>query len=108
MECIMTAQIIDGKLMAQQLREQLAQKVAELPTVPHLAVILVGNDEASIIYDRNKQKAAEAIGMKCTIHHLDEQTPQDQLLDLIKQLNSDSSVNGIIVQMPLPNRLLRV
>jgi len=101
----MTAQIIDGKLMAQQLREQLAQKVAELPTVPHLAVILVGNDEASIIYDRNKQKAAEAIGMKCTIHHLDEQTPQDQLLDLIKQLNSDSSVNGIIVQMPLPKHL---
>jgi len=105
MERIMTAQIIDGKLMAQQLREQLAQKVAELPTVPHLAVILVGNDEASIIYDRNKQKAAEAIGMKCTIHHLDEQTPQDQLLDLIKQLNSDSSVNGIIVQMPLPKHL---
>ncbi len=101
----MTAQIIDGKLMAQQLREQLAQKVAELPTVPHLAVILVGNDEASIIYDRNKQKAAEAIGMKCTIYHLDEQTPQDQLLDLIKQLNSDSSVNGIIVQMPLPKHL---
>lgn len=105
MECIMTAQIIDGKLMAQQLREQLAQKVAELPTVPHLAVILVGNDEASIIYDRNKQKAAEAIGMKCTIHHLDEQTPQDELLSLIKQLNSDSSINGIIVQMPLPKHL---
>ncbi|MDO4184499.1 MAG: bifunctional 5,10-methylenetetrahydrofolate dehydrogenase/5,10-methenyltetrahydrofolate cyclohydrolase [Rhodospirillales bacterium] len=101
----MTAKIIDGKLMAQELREQLAQKVAHLPTAPHLAVILVGNDEASIIYDRNKKKAAEAIGMQCTIHHLDENTTQEELLQLIHQLNIDSAVNGIIVQMPLPKHL---
>ena len=98
----MTAQIIDGKIMAQNLRDELAQKVAHLPTSPYLAVVLVGNDEASIIYDRNKQKAAEAIGMKCKIHHLPEETTQNELLQLIDNLNHDVSVNGIIVQMPLP------
>lgn len=101
----MTAQIIDGKIMAQNLRDELAQKVAHLPTSPYLAVVLVGNDEASIIYDRNKQKAAEAIGMKCKIYHLPEETSQDDILQLIDNLNHDISVNGIIVQMPLPKHL---
>ena len=101
----MTAQVIDGKMMAQKLHEELAQKVAHLPTAPYLAVVLVGNDEASIIYDRNKQKAAEAIGMKCKIHHLPEETSQADLLQIIDNLNHDSSVNGIIVQMPLPKHL---
>ncbi len=101
----MTAQIIDGKIMAQNLRDELAQKVAHLPTSPYLAVVLVGNDEASIIYDRNKQKAAEAIGMKCKIHHLPEETTQNDLLQLIDNLNHDVLVNGIIVQMPLPKHL---
>ena len=95
----MTAQIIDGKKMAQALRNELAQKVAHLPTPPHLAVILVGNDEA---YDRNKQKAAESIGMQCTIHHLPEETSEAELLNIVDHLNNDSSVNGIIIQMPLP------
>ena len=101
----MTAKIIDGKSMAQNLREELAKRVKELNKQPHLAVILVGNDEASIIYDRNKKKAAEDIGMTCNIHHLPEETTEDEVIELINNLNDDSDVNGIIVQMPLPKHL---
>ena len=101
----MSAHIIDGKKLSQELQDKLAQQIALLPSIPHLAVILVGNDEASIIYDRNKKKAAEKIGMKCTIHHLPEDTTQQDLLQLIDDLNADLSVNGIIVQMPLPKHL---
>lgn len=101
----MTAQIIDGKKMAQELREKLAAETAKLKGVPSLAVVLVGNDEASLIYDRNKKKAAEAAGMTCVIHHLPEETPESEVLALIGRLNADESVNGIIVQMPLPKHL---
>ena len=101
----MTAKVIDGKSMAQNLREELAKRVNELNKKPHLAVILVGNDEASIIYDRNKKKAAEDIGMTCNIHHLPEETTEDKIIELINNLNNDSDVNGIIVQMPLPKLL---
>lgn len=101
----MTAKVIDGKSMAQNLREELAKRVNELNKKPHLAVILVGNDEASIIYDRNKKKAAEDIGMTCNIHHLPEETTEDKIIELINNLNNDSDVNGIIVQMPLPKHL---
>lgn len=101
----MTAQIIDGKQMAQELRRELAKQVADFNSVPFLAVILVGDDEASMIYDRNKKKAAEAIGMKCEIFHLPEQSSEDEILKLIDELNKNSEVNGIIVQMPLPKHL---
>ena len=101
----MTAKVIDGKSMAQNLREELVKRVNELNKKPHLAVILVGNDEASIIYDRNKKKAAEDIGMTCNIHHLPEETTEDKIIELINNLNNDSDVNGIIVQMPLPKHL---
>ncbi|MBR5482593.1 MAG: bifunctional methylenetetrahydrofolate dehydrogenase/methenyltetrahydrofolate cyclohydrolase, partial [Alphaproteobacteria bacterium] len=101
----MTAKVIDGKSMAQNLREELAKRVNELNKKPHLAVILVGNDEASIIYDRNKKKAAEDIGMTCNIHHLPEETTEDKIIELINNLNNDSDVNGIIVQMPLPKHI---
>ena len=101
----MTAKVIDGKSMAQNLREELAKRVNELNKKPHLVVILVGNDEASIIYDRNKKKAAENIGMTCNIHHLPEETTEDKIIELINNLNNDSDVNGIIVQMPLPKHL---
>jgi len=101
----MTAQIIDGKKMAQELREKLASETAKLKGVPSLAVVLVGNDEASLIYDRNKKKAAEAAGMTCVIHHLPEETPESEVLALIGRLNADEGVNGIIVQMPLPKHL---
>ena len=101
----MTAKIIDGKAMAAELRQNLADEIARSGSHPYLAVVLVGNDEASIIYDRNKKKAAEAIGMKCDIFHLPEETSESELLELIDRLNNDNAVNGIIVQMPLPKHL---
>lgn len=101
----MTAEIIDGKEMARRVREELAQKTALLKHKPHLAVVLVGNDEASLIYDRNKQRAAQEIGMECVIHHLPEDISQKELTALIDELNAAKKVNGIIVQMPLPAHL---
>ena len=101
----MTAEIIDGKEKARRVREELAQKTALLKHKPHLAVVLVGNDEASLIYDRNKQRAAQEIGMECVIHHLPEDISQKELTALIDELNAAKKVNGIIVQMPLPAHL---
>ena len=101
----MTAEIIDGKEMARRVREELAQKTALLKHKPHLAVVLVGNDEASLIYDRNKQRAAQEIGMECVIHHLPEDISQKELTALIDELKEAKKVNGIIVQMPLPAHL---
>lgn len=101
----MTAQIIDGKTAARKLRDRLAEKIAEWQVKPYLAVILVGNDPASLIYDRNKQKAALEMGMKCDIHHLPETTTESELSALIRRLNEDREVNGILVQMPLPRHI---
>ena len=101
----MTAQIIDGKTAARELRDRLAEKIAEWQVKPYLAVILVGNDPASLIYDRNKQKAALEMGMKCDIHHLPETTTESELSALIRRLNEDREVNGILVQMPLPRHI---
>lgn len=99
------AKIIDGKKAALDLREKLAQQVAQYDKKPELAVILAGNDEASLIYDRNKQKAAQAAGMKCEIFHLPEDVSQDEVLSLIERLNANDNVNGIIVQLPLPKQI---
>lgn len=99
------AQIIDGKALALKLRAEIAEKVAACPLKPNLAVILVGNDEASLIYDRNKQKAAQSMGMDCHIYHLEEDVTERELLELVSQLNHDVHVNGILVQLPLPSHI---
>lgn len=99
------AQIIDGKNLAAAVRAQVAEKVAAFDMKPNLAVVLVGNDEASLIYDRNKQKAAQAMGMDCHIYHLPEDTSEQELLELIAQLNNDVQVHGILVQLPLPPQI---
>ncbi|MBP5399734.1 MAG: bifunctional 5,10-methylenetetrahydrofolate dehydrogenase/5,10-methenyltetrahydrofolate cyclohydrolase [Alphaproteobacteria bacterium] len=101
----MVAQIIDGKEMAAKIADDLSKKVASVQKKPHLAVVLVGNNEASLIYVRNKQKLAENIGMKCSVHHLDEKTSEKELLNLLNSLNKDKGINGIIVQMPLPEHI---
>lgn len=101
----MTAKIIDGKALAAQYRQKLAEVIAQQNHHPHLAVILVGDDEASLIYDRNKQKAAVAVGMECDIHHLEEKTSETELLKLIDELNHDRNINGILVQLPLPRHI---
>ena len=101
----MSAQLINGKEIALALREELAAKLAFKKYRPHLAVVLVGNDEASLIYDRNKQKAALAAGMDCDLHHLPEETTEDDLLDLIGRLNGDDNIHGVMVQLPLPKHI---
>ncbi len=101
----MTARIIDGKKIAAQIRDNLKQKIATLQSAPQLAIVLVGNDEPSLIYVRNKQKAAAQIGLLSQLHHLDENISEEELLKIIAQLNADSEINGIIVQLPLPKHL---
>ena len=99
------AQIIDGKALALKIRDEIAKKVDTCSLKPNLAVILVGNDETSLIYDRNKQKAAQAMGMDCHIYYLEETATERELLELISQLNNDARVNGILVQLPLPSHM---
>lgn len=101
----MTAQIIDGKQIAADIREKLKQKIASLPVAPQLAIVLVGNDEPSLIYVRNKQKAAAQIGLQSQLYHMDEDTSEEELLNVIAKLNADKQINGIIVQLPLPKQL---
>lgn len=101
----MAAQIIDGKKIAAQIQTELQNKIAHLPTAPKLAIILVGNDDSSLIYVRNKQKAAAQIGLQTELFHLNENITEAELLELINACNKDNSVNGIIVQLPLPQHL---
>lgn len=105
----MTATIIDGKQVAAGFREEV-RKEAEAFTkstgiVPHLAAILVGEDPASAVYVRSKQKACEQSGLKSTLHRLSDSTTQSELLDLIAKCNQDTSVHGILVQLPLPKQI---
>lgn len=104
----MSAVIIDGKEIALQVRGDVAAKVAELKTkgvVPCLAVILVGENPASVSYVTGKQKALAEVGMKDRSVHLPETTTEDDLLKLIDELNKDDSVHGILVQLPLPKHI---
>lgn len=101
----MTAQLINGKQTAADIEEKLKQTIADFSSDPQLAIILVGNDEPSLIYVRNKQKAAAKIGLLSQLYHLDENISETELLKIIQQLNEDNTVNGIIVQLPLPKHL---
>jgi methylenetetrahydrofolate dehydrogenase (NADP+)/methenyltetrahydrofolate cyclohydrolase len=102
----MNAHILDGKALAQSLRQRIQDQVtvwrAEGRRAPGLAVILVGNDPASEVYVRNKRTACEAAGLASRHHHLPATTPQADLLALIEALNTDPTVDGILVQLPLP------
>ena len=94
--------IIDGKATAKKLRQQVAQQAAQLPRKPGLAVILVGEDPASQIYVRNKEKDCALCGFESFETRLPAETTQEALLDKIAQLNADPAVDGILVQLPLP------
>jgi len=102
----MSARTLDGRALAQTLRSRIAAQVsawrAEERRAPGLAVILVGNDPASEVYVRNKRAACEAAGLASHHHHLPATTPQADLLALIEALNTDPTVDGILVQLPLP------
>jgi methylenetetrahydrofolate dehydrogenase (NADP+)/methenyltetrahydrofolate cyclohydrolase len=104
----MSARIIDGKAIAQEYREKLATRVAAVRAagvVPTLAVVIVGDHPASKVYVRNKSFACEAVGMRSQVHAMPEQTTQAQLLGFVATLNADSSVHGILVQLPLPKAI---
>jgi len=105
----MNNRIIDGKAFAEGLRRRVAAGVAELMSshgfVPGLAVVLVGEDAASQVYVRNKAKQTVETGMASFEHKLSRETSQADLLALVKRLNADPEVNGILVQLPLPKQI---
>ena len=104
----MSAIIIDGKQIAADVRQDVANKVSELKKkgiAPCLAVILVGENPASVSYVTGKQKALAEVGMVDRSVHLPENTSEDDLLKLIDELNKDNSVHGILVQLPLPKHI---
>ena len=102
----MSAQIIDGKAIAntmlQDLQQRIAANLAQGQRAPALAVILIGEDPASAIYVRNKQLACEKVGIRSLAYGLPSTTTQEELLALIDRLNHDDEVDGILVQSPLP------
>lgn len=102
------AQIIDGKKISQEIKDELREKVASLKEEGKeaaLAVIQVGNDPASGVYVGNKKKACAYIGIRSLSYELPEETTEEELLALIEKLNGDTSVNGILVQLPLPSHI---
>ena len=105
----MTAQLIDGKAFAAQVRGQVAEHVARLKQehgiVPGLAVVLVGEDPASQVYVRSKGKQTVEVGMASFEHKLDASVSEEELIAVIDQLNADPAVHGILVQLPLPKHL---
>lgn len=104
----MSAVIIDGKAIAQNVRKEVAEQVKELNAKgisPCLAVILVGNNPASVSYVTGKQKALAEAGMTDKSVHLPEDTSEEELIELIERLNKDNTVNGILVQLPLPKHI---
>lgn len=105
----MSAAIIDGKAFAAKLAQSIGTAVASVmasgAAQPALAVVLVGHDPASEVYVRNKIKTTEASGMRSIEHRLPDTTSQAELLSLIDQLNTDNAVDGILVQLPLPDQI---
>lgn len=102
------AQIIDGKAVSAKVKEQIRKEAAEIKKQGieiGLAVVIVGNDPASRVYVNNKKKACEEVGFQSFEYALDENTTQEQLLDLVNVLNRDDRVNGILVQLPLPSHI---
>jgi methylenetetrahydrofolate dehydrogenase (NADP+)/methenyltetrahydrofolate cyclohydrolase len=101
----MTARIIDGKHVAAELRRTIAARAAALPFRPGLRVVRVGDDPASGVYVRNKDKAAQEVGFDSATIHLPGTTGEAELLALVAKLNDDPAVDGILVQLPLPAQI---
>ena len=105
----MTARLIDGKAIAQALRNEIKGKVDALTAAgkrpPGLAVVIVGQDPASQIYVRNKHQATEAVGMKSVMKVLPDTATQAEVLAVVAQLNADPTVDGILVQLPVPKQI---
>ncbi|MBC1289073.1 bifunctional methylenetetrahydrofolate dehydrogenase/methenyltetrahydrofolate cyclohydrolase FolD [Listeria welshimeri] len=101
-------QIIDGKKLAKEIQERVTTQVAELAKIdkkPGLAVVLVGDNQASRTYVRNKQKRTEEAGMKSVLIELPETVSEEKLLEVVEELNTDDTIHGILVQLPLPKHI---
>ena len=102
----MSAKILDGKKLAAEIQQELAEEVAEFVdsgnTVPKLAAVLVGDDPASEVYVRNKQRACQQVAIESELYRLAGDVSQDDVLHLLTKLNQDESVHGVLVQLPLP------
>jgi methylenetetrahydrofolate dehydrogenase (NADP+)/methenyltetrahydrofolate cyclohydrolase len=104
----MILELIDGKKISAEIKDELKAEVEELKKLGKeacLAVVLVGDDPASAVYVKNKKKACEYIGVKSLSYELPASTSEAELLELIDRLNKDDSVNGILVQLPLPSQI---
>jgi methylenetetrahydrofolate dehydrogenase (NADP+)/methenyltetrahydrofolate cyclohydrolase len=105
----MPAQIIDGRVLSDALKARVAAEVADLSRdhglVPGLAVVLVGDDPASQIYVRNKGEQSRAAGMHSVTHRLPAETPEAEVIALVRQLNGDPAIHGVLVQLPLPSHI---
>lgn len=109
MGLIMTAKILDGKLLSERILDKIRSNINDLTKkgfrVPGLAVIVIGEDPASEIYVRKKQEACNRVGIKSTLFSLPATIDQQTLLELVQQLNADTEVNGILIQLPLPKTI---
>jgi methylenetetrahydrofolate dehydrogenase (NADP+)/methenyltetrahydrofolate cyclohydrolase len=105
----MTAQIIDGHVLSERLKTAVAAEVAELKRdhdlTPGLAVVLVGEDPASQIYVRSKAEESRKAGLHSIVHRLAAETPEGEVIDLVRQLNADAAIHGVLVQLPLPKHI---
>ena len=100
--------ILDGKALSTKVKDRVRQEISNLPkndNIPTLAVVLVGDDPASAIYVRNKKRACEYVGIKSVSVTLDQDTTQEKLEQTLNDLNNDKSINGILLQLPLPKGL---
>lgn len=101
--------LIDGKLVANSIKEEIKKEVANIIDnglrAPHLVAVIVGNDPASATYIRNKEKACQAVGITSTVYKLEENTTQEKLLEIVDYINKDDEVDGLIVQLPLPKHI---
>ena len=101
----METQRLDGRLLANQIQMQLKQEVKNLPRQPHLAVIYIGVNAASTLYINMKTKVAESVGIKTSIHKMPAQATTEEITRFIRVLNADPSIDGILVQLPLPQHI---
>ena len=101
----MTAITINGREVAKNWKDEITKRVSELTVQPHLAVVLVGDNPASQVYVRNKEKACAQTGIRSTVIRLKEDCTQVELENVVRSLNTDDSVHGILVQLPLPTHI---
>lgn len=101
----MSAMIMDGKALAKKKKEEIHEKASQLRRQPGLAVILVGDNPASQVYVRNKEKDCEECGIVCYDYRLPQDSTQEQVLELVEKMNNYGAVDGILVQLPLPPQI---